>query len=126
MMTVHIDSNYAIPIIALLGTLFGGAGLELIKRWLGKAKEKDDTATQLRKELRGELTSLKKELSDVERELDEWKARYYEVMEKYLTVKIQYENALRLLAEKHIEEPKEIMLRPGPDNTIDTGEEQGV
>ena len=120
--------NYAIPIIALLGTIFGGAGLEFIKRWLGKAKEKDDTATALRNELRGELTSLKTELSNVERELDEWKAKYYEVVEKYLTVKIQYENALRLLADKKIEEPKEVTLPANPEEmqVIDSKPADGV
>jgi hypothetical protein len=123
---MHADfGNYTIPIIALLGTLFGGAGLEFIKRWLGKAKERDDTATALRNELRGELTSLKKELANVEKELDEWKAKYYEVVERYLTIKIQYENALRLLAEKKIEEPKEITL-PSSDPIIDTKTEPGV
>jgi hypothetical protein len=123
---MHADfGNYTIPIIALLGTLFGGAGLEFIKRWLGKAKERDDTATALRNELRGELTSLKKELANVEKELDEWKAKYYEVVERYLTIKIQYENALRLLAEKKIEEPREITL-PSSDPIIDTKTEPGV
>lgn len=120
--------NYTIPIIALLGTLFGGAGLEFIKRWLGKAKEKDDTATALRNELRGELTSIKNELATVERELDEWKAKYYEVVEKYLTVKIQYENALRLLADKKIDEPKEVTMPVAPEqmNVIDSKPADGV
>lgn len=124
-MITEVDwGNYGIPIIALLGTLFGGAGLEFIKRWLGKAKEKDDTATDLRNELRGELTSIKTELANVERELDEWKAKYYEVVEKYLTVKIQYENALRLLADKRIEEPTEVTLPNNP--ALDTETKPGV
>ena len=110
-------SNYAIPLIALIGTIFGGAGLEFVKRWLGKAKDKDDTATALRNELRGELTSLKTELSNVERELDEWKAKYYDVVEKYLTVKIQYENALRQLSDRKVEEPAEVTM---PEPTLDT------
>lgn len=110
-------SDNAIPLIALAGTIFGGAGLEFIKRWLGKAKEKDDTATALRNELRGELTSLKTELAGVEKELDEWKQKYYDVVEKYLTVKIQYENALRQLAEKKIEEAGKVEF---PEPPIDT------
>lgn len=118
-------SDYAIPIIALLGTLFGGAGLEFIKRWLGKAKDKEDTATALRNELRGELTSLKQELAEVEKELDEWKAKYYDVVEKYLTVKIQYENALRQLSDRQIEEPKEVTM-PMPPQAIDKKKVDGV
>ena len=116
-------SDDALPIIALLGTIFGGAGLEFIKRWLGKAKDKDDTATALRNELRGELTSLKQELAEVEKELDDWKAKYYDVVEKYLTVKIQYENALRQLSDRQIEEPKQVTM---PEKALDKGSVEDV
>jgi hypothetical protein len=121
-------SDYAIPIFALIGTIFGGAGLEFVKRWLGKAKDKDDTATELRNELRGELTALKQELAGVEKELDEWKQKYYDVVEKYLTVKIQYENALRQLADRKIDEPAEVVLPDHPKDVpdIDTGKGPGV
>lgn len=117
--------TYTISLIALLGALFGGAGLEFIRRWLDKAKEKDDTATALRNELRSELTALKTELQGVERELDEWKAKYYEVVEKYITIKVQYENILRILADRKIEEPKEVTL-PQPKADLDTESEPGV
>ena len=117
-------SDYAIPIIALVGTIFGGAGLEFIKRWLGKAKERDDTATALRNELRGELTSIKQELANVEKELDEWKTKYYDVVEKYLTVKIQYENLMRQMNANRLEETTDIITPKKPD--VDTGLEPGV
>lgn len=89
-------TEYHTPLIALVGTIFGGAGLEFIKRWLGKAKERDDTATQLRNELRTDLTALKKEIDEVEKQVTEWKDRYYDVMEKKLTMeqelyKLQWE-----------------------------------
>lgn len=114
-------SDYAIPIIALVGTMFGGAGLEFIKRWLGKAKERDDTATALRNELRGELTSIKQELAAVEKELDEWKTKYYDVVEKYLTVKIQYENLMRQMQSNQTE-----VKQPDTIEVIDTKQEPGV
>jgi len=117
--------DYAVPLMALIGTLFGGAGLEFIRRWLGKAKEKDDTATALRQELRTELTAMKVEQAALEKELDEWKQKYYDVVEKYLTIKIQYENAVALLREKKIEEPKEVVIPP-VKNPLDTGLEPGV
>lgn len=102
--------DYTIPILALLGTVFGGAGLEFVKRWLGKAKETDDIATNLRNELRGELTALKLEMDKAEAEIAEWRSRYYEVLEKYLTVKIQYENALGMLKEKGLASPEEVII----------------
>lgn len=103
-------SDYTIPILALLGTLFGGAGLEFVKRWLGKAKETNDIATNLRNELRGELTALKLEMEATEKESNEWRARYYEVLEKYLTVKIQYDNSVRLLRENSLTVPDEVII----------------
>ena len=92
--------DYGIPLIALIGTLFGGAGLEFIKRWLAKAKEKDTTATDLRNELRGDLTELKKELEAVEKEVTEWKNRYYDVMEKKMMTEHQLFMAQQALAAK--------------------------
>lgn len=86
-------NEYAISLIALAGALFGGAGLEFIKRWLAKAKEKDDTAVNLRNELRGDLTELKKELDEVEREVTQWKDRYYDIVEKKLQIQSQLDKA---------------------------------
>lgn len=88
-------TEFAAPLFALAGTIFGGAGLELTKRWLNRSKDKDDTATLFRKELRDDLVSIKGELEGVERELDTWKEKYYTLYEKYLSVKGQLETALR-------------------------------
>lgn len=88
-------NEYAIPVLALIGTLFGGAGLEVTRRWLNRSKDRDDTATELRKELREELASLKKELDEVEEELDEWKTKYFTLLEQFVNVKGQLEDALR-------------------------------
>lgn len=103
--------------IALLGTLFGGGGLELIRRALAKSKEKEDSAYAMRTELRNELTSLKAEMLAVEKELDQWKLKYYELFEKYLLVKLQYEEALSEL-EKEGVKMREITL---PKTPLDKG-----
>lgn len=96
-----MDLNaYAIPLIALIGTIFGGAGLEFIKRWLAKAKDKDTTATDLRNELRTDLNTLKAELETVEKEVTQWKDRYYDVMEKKLQVEHSLYVAMQQLQEK--------------------------
>jgi len=68
--------------------------LKITERWLNRSKDRDDTATQFRQELRDDLTSIKKELSDSEKELDIWKEKYFTLYEKYLTVKGQLEEAL--------------------------------
>lgn len=88
-------SDYATPIFVLAGTIFSGVGLEVVRRLLGRAKEKDDTATEFRKELRGELSTIKSELDTVERELDEWKGKYYALLQQYIEVKGELDEALR-------------------------------
>jgi len=88
-------NEYVIPVLAVVGTVFGGAGLEVTRRWLNRTKDRDDTATELRKELRDELASLKKELDDVEAELDVWKQKYYDLLQQFVSVKGQLEDSLR-------------------------------
>lgn len=88
-------TDYATPVFVLAGTIFSGVGLEIVRRLLGRAKEKDDTATEFRKELRGELTSIKSELDTVEKELDEWKGKYYALLQQYIEVKGQLDEMVR-------------------------------
>lgn len=106
-------NDWLIPVLTFLGTVFAGAGLKWIEGWLKKAKDKDDTATNLRNELRGELTSLKAEMQAVEKELDEWKGKYYLLIEQYLAVRSQLENAKALLKNAGIDAPDVPSLTPG-------------
>lgn len=99
--------------IALAGTIFGGVGLEVIRRALAKSKEREDSATALRNELRAELTALKAETAAVEKELDHWKQKYYELYEKYVYIKVQYDAVIKALAAAG-QIPDEITLPPTP------------
>lgn len=69
--------------IALIGTVFGGAGLKAVEVILTKSKTKDDIATQIRSELRTEVQGLREELRRVEDELDEWKQKYYDLLDQF-------------------------------------------
>lgn len=115
-------SNSQDALIAFFGTVFGGAGLEFIRRMLAKSKEKEDSATALRNELRTELTSLKTEMITVEKDLDMWRQKYYELFEKYVLIKVQYDSVLKQLAAKNLIE-EEIVL---PDTPLDKNEEPPV
>lgn len=68
-------------IIALIGTLFGGGGLALTTKWVSRNKDKEDSASKFRDELRVEVIRLRGELSETERELDEWKSKYYALLQ---------------------------------------------
>jgi hypothetical protein len=102
---MNLDGTTLTAIFSVIGAIFAGAGLKVVEKWLQKAKDKDDTATSLRNELRTELTALKKELADASDSIDEWKAKYYDVIEKYILVKAQLNAVLKILSDKGIEPP---------------------
>lgn len=83
--------------IALIGTILGGVGLKFVEHWLSRSKVRDDTAAQLRTELRTEIQGLKTELNNVESDLDKWRGKYYELMDNFIKVKSELETAMRQL-----------------------------
>lgn len=70
--------------IALIGTVFGGAGFKIVEYFLGRKGRRDDFATKLRGELRDEVTQLRREADKLHREtdnlrdeIDVWRSKYY-------------------------------------------------
>jgi len=76
--------------IALIGTVFGGAGLKMIESVLSRGQSKSDAATAMREELRKESTSLREEMRVVEKDLDAWKEKYFLLLQDYLELKSQF------------------------------------
>jgi len=70
--------------VALIAALLGGSGLKVIEYWLNKSKVEQDSAAAFRNELRDEVKTLRDELRKAESELDQWKAKYYELMDEFL------------------------------------------
>lgn len=75
--------------IALVGTLFGGAGLKVIENRLGKAKERAAEALTMREELRKEIDGLRQQLQKADAEeqrleglVEEWRAKYYDLRDE--------------------------------------------
>lgn len=87
--------------IALIGTVLGGVGLKFVEHWLSRSKVRDDTASQLRNELRTEIQGLKTELNNVESDLDKWRGKYYELMDNFIRVKSELETAMRQLQQNN-------------------------
>jgi uncharacterized protein YlxW (UPF0749 family) len=75
--------------IALISTFVGGIGLRIAEKFLARGQVKQDAATALREELRKESTSLREEMRIVEKELDQWKEKYFTLMQQYLDLKAQ-------------------------------------
>lgn len=76
-----IDSAY----LALIGAIFGGAGLKVVDNLLSRNKEKIDHASHIREELRIELVALREELAKskeeehrLETEVESWRTKFYD------------------------------------------------
>lgn len=75
--------------IALIGTVFGGAGLKLVEKWLNTSATKNDQQAKFREEYRMQIEDLQEELAKLlarlavaEAELNEWKGRYWLLREE--------------------------------------------
>jgi hypothetical protein len=66
--------------IALIGTVFGGAGFKVIEHILGRASQRDSTATSIRTELRLDNSDLRVENAHLHAEVDEWRDKYYALL----------------------------------------------
>jgi hypothetical protein len=77
----------------------GGMGLKLVER-IFSYKEKTmelgySEAESIRGELRHEVETLRKDLYNVGRQLDEWKGKYFDLRSKFVELESRY-NLLRL------------------------------
>lgn len=100
--------------VALIAALLGGSGLKIIEYLLNRSKVRDDTATQIRKELREELTGLKEELRAAETALDEWKQKYYDLYDKLIQTRGELDSALRTIKEGQAQAAQALDNNPPP------------
>lgn len=69
--------------IALIGTIFGGVGLKVVEHFLTKNSVKVTEATQMRDELRRTSLDQKAEIRHLEKEVDDWRQKYYDLRDEY-------------------------------------------
>jgi uncharacterized protein YlxW (UPF0749 family) len=90
-----IFGEFNSAIIAALGALVFGAMMKIVSSFTDKRKDALTEHLELRKELREELDTVKEEISILQKELDEWREKYYHQLE--ITTILQAElAALRL------------------------------
>lgn len=75
--------------IAALSAAFGGAGVKIVESIIKRQKRTVDTTSQIRQELRSEAESLRKENNQLLEELDEWKRRYFEILQELNNMKLE-------------------------------------
>ncbi len=77
-------------IVALLGAVLGGVGVKVVDQWFSLRKSHSRGQTDIQLELHRELAKVREEtrvdLEKVEMELDEWKQKYYKLMEDHQTL----------------------------------------
>lgn len=68
--------------VALAIALFGGAGIKVVEKFLNRNKDREDLASRMREELRVEIERHKKRADEAEDEADQWRDRYYRLLEE--------------------------------------------
>lgn len=83
-------------IVALISAVTGGGLIKLGDTWLNRVKLKNETAKQIRDEARTEASSLKTEvnyykdqLREKEKEIDDWRKRFWDLDMEYRMFKLR-------------------------------------
>jgi septal ring factor EnvC (AmiA/AmiB activator) len=86
--------DYTSIIIALLAAVFSGMGTAFVAALKENKKEKTRKAEREQDHLKMEIKDLKIALFQIERELTDWKDKYYNSIQELIQVKAELENAL--------------------------------
>lgn len=86
--------------IALGASVAGGTGLKFAEHWLGRNRVRIDDASKIRSELRADLESQRKEIKQLEAEVDKWRGQYYDLRDKYTNVQTELTMALAKIKEE--------------------------
>ena len=84
-------------IIAIAAAVLSGMGTEIIAGLNESKREKNRQKEREQDLLKIELKDLKIELYQLEKELTDWKDKYYTTIEELILIKSELENALREL-----------------------------
>jgi septal ring factor EnvC (AmiA/AmiB activator) len=93
-------------IIAICAAILSGMGTAIIAAIRDAAKEKNRRIERDQDHLKLDLKDLKIELYKIEKELTEWKDKYYNALQELIRIKAELEESLMQLAhyEHHIDE----------------------
>lgn len=94
---MNLDLNSII--IAISAAILSGMGTAIIAGLNESKKEKNRQKEREQDHLKLEVKDLKIELYQIEKELTEWKDKYYEAIQELILIKSELEDALRNLSE---------------------------
>jgi hypothetical protein len=93
-----MNLNYTSIVIALLAAIFSGMGTAFIAALKENKKEKNRRQEREQDHLKMEVKDLKIALYKVERDLTEWKDKYYNAIQELISVKSELEETLLKLS----------------------------
>lgn len=101
-----MNLDYTAAVIAILAAILSGMGTAIIAGLRENKKEKIRRAERDQDHLKLEVKDLKIELYKIERELTEWKDKYYNTIQELIAVKSELEETMIKLSyiDHHIEE----------------------
>ena len=87
-----IDANSIAIVIA--ASILSGVGTALVASYNDNKKEKTRQKERYQDQLKLDLKDLKIQLYELEKELDDWKNKYYYTLEELISVKAELEETL--------------------------------
>lgn len=101
-----MDINYTSIVIAIFAAILSGMGTAIIAAIKDNKKEKRRQYEREQDQLKLEIKDLKISLYKIERELTEWKDKYYNAIQELISVKSELEETLLKLSfiDHHIED----------------------
>lgn len=99
-----MEINYVTVVLSLLAAILSGMGTAIIAGARDSKKEKVRREERDKDHLKLEVKDLKIELYKIEKELTEWKDKYYEAIQELIALKAELENALNMLSYIEIHE----------------------
>jgi septal ring factor EnvC (AmiA/AmiB activator) len=98
--------DYTTVILAISAAILSGVGTAIVAGVRDMAKEKNRRIEREQDHLKLDLKDLKIELYKIEKELIEWKDKYYNAIQELISVKAELEDALIRVthAEHHLDE----------------------
>ena len=98
--------DYTTVILAISAAILSGVGTAIVAGIRDMAKEKNRRIERDQDHLKLDLKDLKIELYKIEKELTEWKDKYYNALQELISIKSELEESLIQLAhyEHHIDE----------------------
>jgi hypothetical protein len=98
--------DYTTVILSISAAILSGVGTAIVAGIRDMAKEKNRRIERDQDHLKLDLKDLKIELYKIEKELTEWKDKYYNALQELIRIKAELEESLMQLAhyEHHIDE----------------------